>query len=87
MTELTREQRQEAIGSMQGYAEANLPEPMGDLAAGLLLDFFLKELGPLVYNRAIAEAQARMTARIAELDGELYREPFTYWTKQRRRGA
>ena len=63
-TELSKETRAQAINSIQHYFRENMPEPVGDLAASLLLDFFLEELGPLVYNRAIVEAQARMQIRI-----------------------
>ncbi len=79
--EIAREKRKDAILSLQQYFERNMPEPVGDLAAGLLLDFFLQEIGPLIYNGAIADAQSRMTQRLTELDAELYEEPFTYWKK------
>jgi uncharacterized protein (DUF2164 family) len=85
VTELTREQRNEAIASLQQYAERNFPEPIGDLAAGLLLDFFLQEIGPVVYNSAIRDAQTRLQARLSELDGDLYEAPFTYWLKTGKR--
>jgi uncharacterized protein (DUF2164 family) len=49
-----------------------LPEPIGELAAGLLLNYFLEEIGPVIYNKAIGDAQARMTQRVADLSGELY---------------
>lgn len=83
---LTKDQRADALASLQQYAERNLPEPLGDLAAGLLLDFFLQEIGPLVYNHAIRDAQSRLQTRITELDGELYEEPFTYWSQTGKRG-
>lgn len=79
--ELAREARASAIQSLQRYFEENLPEPIGDLPAGLLLDFILKEIGPAIYNGAVKEAQARLQARVADLDGELYLEPFQFWSK------
>ncbi len=79
--EIAKEKRKDAILSLQQYFERNLPEPVGDLAAGLLLDFFLQEIGPLIYNKAISDAQARLTQRLTELDAELYEEPFTHWAK------
>lgn len=85
ITELTKEQRKEAVGSVQHYFERNLPEPVGELAAGLLLDFLLQEVGPLIYNKAVSDAQTRMQAAIAEVDGVLYETPFTYWSKQGKR--
>src|ERR1700735_3984687 len=69
--ELTKQQRIDAIASMQRYFEENL-EPIGDMPAGLLLNFFLEEIGPAIYNQAIADAQTRLTQRVADLSGELY---------------
>ncbi|POR49053.1 uncharacterized protein (DUF2164 family) [Paraburkholderia eburnea] len=79
--ELTEDERAAAIASIQRYFEANMEEPIGNIAAGGLLAFFLEEIGPAVYNRAIAEAQERMQARIVELDIDLHEEPFQYWRK------
>jgi uncharacterized protein (DUF2164 family) len=75
----------EAINSIQHYFRANMPEPVGDLAASLLLDFFLEELGPLVYNQAIVEAQARMLKYVSDLNDELYADEFQYWPRLERK--
>jgi uncharacterized protein (DUF2164 family) len=83
--ELSKENRAEAIASMQQYFERNLPEPIGELPAGLLLDFFLAEVGPLLYNQGVRDAATRMTQRIEDLEGELNEDAFTYWTKQKKR--
>jgi uncharacterized protein (DUF2164 family) len=79
--ELTKQTRAEAIGSIQRYFEENFPEPVGNLPAGLLLDFFLEEIGPAIYNRAVADAQERLQQRVMDLSGELYADEFQYWPK------
>ncbi len=76
---------QAAIASIQRYFSENLDEEIGSLGAGALLGFFLKEIGPVVYNQAVADAQARMQARVMELDVEVYEEAFQYWAKPGRR--
>lgn len=81
--ELSNQVRADAVASIQRYFEANLPEPIGDLPSGLLLNFFLEEIGPAIYNRAIAEAQARLQQRVLDLEGELHEEPFQYWQRSR----
>lgn len=43
-----------------------------NLVAEVLPGFFLKEVGPLVYNKAVANAQARLQAQVMELDVEVY---------------
>ena len=78
--ELTRQQRTDAIASMQRYFEENL-EPIGDMPAGLLLNFLLEEIGPLIYNQAIADAQTRLSQLVADLNGELYADEFQYWPR------
>jgi len=79
--ELRKETRAQAITSIQRYFEENLTEPIGELRAGLLLNFFLEEIGPAVYNRAIADAQTRMERAAADMGGELYADEFQYWPR------
>ena len=79
--ELSKQQRTDAIASIKQYFECNLPEPIGDLPAGLLLDFFLEEIGPAVYNKAVHDAQTRLQLRVADLDAELFEDEFQYWTR------
>lgn len=78
--ELDKQQRAAAISSLQRYFEENL-EPIGDLPAGLLLNFFLEEIGPVIYNQAISDAQTRISQRVADLNGELYADEFQYWPR------
>ena len=78
--ELTKQQRTDAIASMQRYFEENL-DPIGDMPAGLLLNFFLEEIGPMIYNQAITDAQTRLSQRVADLNGELFADEFQYWPR------
>ncbi len=84
--DLDREQRQQAIASIERYFSANMDEPIGNVAAGGLLGFFLEEIAPLVYNRAVADVQERLQLRIAEVDIEVHEEAFGYWRKFDRKG-
>jgi len=79
--EFSKEARVQAIASLQRYFEENMTEPIGELPAGLLLNFFLEEIGPAVYNRAIADAQARIERMTVDLGGELYADEFQYWSR------
>ena len=79
--ELPREVRAEAIKSIERYFEVNMEERIGNIQAGALLAFFLEEIGPSVYNKAIADAQERMQIRAAELDIECHEDEFRYWQK------
>jgi uncharacterized protein (DUF2164 family) len=77
--ELSKQVRDDAIASIQQYFELNLPEPIGELPASFLLNYFIEEIGPAIYNQAIGDAQARLQQRVSDLEGELYEEPFQYW--------
>ncbi|MGC2209935.1 MAG: DUF2164 domain-containing protein [Candidatus Korobacteraceae bacterium] len=83
--ELSKQARADAVASLKRYfeenMEENMPEPLGDLPAGLLLNFILEEIGPAIYNQAVAEAQTRMQLRVSDLAGELYADEFQYWPR------
>ncbi|MBT2324297.1 DUF2164 domain-containing protein [Variovorax paradoxus] len=81
--ELSKEARQEAMASIERYFRENMEEPIGNIAAGALLGFFLEEVGPAIYNRAVADAQERIQARVMELDIEVHEEEFQYWRKHK----
>ncbi len=83
MIELPKQKRDDAIASIRRYFEENMPEPLGELPAGLLLNFFLEEIGPAVYNQAISDASTRMQQRAGDLDGELFADEFQYWAKRK----
>jgi uncharacterized protein (DUF2164 family) len=85
MIEISKQARADAIASIQRYFQENLPEQIGDLPAGLLLNFFLEEIGPAIYNRAIADAQTRMQLRISDLSGELFADEFQYWPRMEKK--
>lgn len=58
-----------------------MEEPIGNIAAAALLGFFLEEIGPVVYNQAVADAQERLQLRVSELDLEVREDEFGYWRK------
>jgi uncharacterized protein (DUF2164 family) len=85
--ELSKEVRAEAVASIERYFRENMEEEIGNIAAGALLGYFLEELGPLVYNKAVADVQERLQIRISELDIDHHEEEFQYWRKfDRRKG-
>ena len=79
--ELPKQMRTDAIASLRRYFEEEMAAPIGELAAGLLLNYFLEEIGPAIYNRAIADAQGRMQQRVSDLNGELFADEMQYWTR------
>jgi uncharacterized protein (DUF2164 family) len=79
--EISKEARAEAIASIERYFRENMDEKIGNIAAGGLLGYFLEEIGPLVYNKAVADVQERLQVRIGELDIDHHEEEFQYWRK------
>ncbi|MBK6356135.1 MAG: DUF2164 domain-containing protein [Betaproteobacteria bacterium] len=77
--EISREASAAAITSIQRYFDENRDEAIGNLGAGALLGFFLKEIAPVVYNQAVADVQSRLQARVMELDIEVHEPEFQYW--------
>jgi uncharacterized protein (DUF2164 family) len=68
--------------SIKRFFSEELEEEIGDLKAGRVLEFVLKEIGPSLYNQAIADAQAYLHEKASEL-GEVRFEPeFGYWRKR-----
>ena len=59
------------MASLRLFADEELETDLGTLGARALLDFVLAEIGPSVYNRALADAQAHLAARLADLDVDL----------------
>jgi uncharacterized protein (DUF2164 family) len=79
--ELSKEIRQQAISSIERYFLENMEEKIGNITAGALLGFFMDEIGPVIYNMAVAEVQERIQTRVMEIDLEVHEEPFQYWRK------
>jgi uncharacterized protein (DUF2164 family) len=82
--EISKESTKEAIASLERYFAENMEEPIGSLAADALLGFFLAEIGPIIYNKAVADVQERLQARVMEIDIEVHEEEFQYWRKSDR---
>jgi uncharacterized protein (DUF2164 family) len=75
------ETRAQLIASIKRYASENLDGEIGDLKAGLLLDYCVEEIGPSIYNQAIADAQAYFTGRVADLEGVCHENELGYWPR------
>ncbi len=79
--EINKEVRDELVLSIQRYFDENMDEKIGNIAAGGLLGFVLEEIGPVIYNKAVADVQERLQIRVADLEFEVHEEEFQYWKK------
>jgi uncharacterized protein (DUF2164 family) len=78
---LPKETRTQAIASIERYFAENMDEKIGNIGAGALLSYFLEEIGPAIYNQAVADAQEKLQLQVSELDIELHEDGFDYWRK------
>ena len=83
--ELSKDVRAQAIASIERWFNENADEPIGNIQAAALLNFFIAEIGPSIYNQAAVDAQQRLQMRVAELDIECHADEFGYWRQTGRK--
>jgi uncharacterized protein (DUF2164 family) len=57
---VTKEQRNDMVSEIKGYFLKEREEEIGDLAAGLMVDFILEKLAPAFYNQGVFDAHKYM---------------------------
>lgn len=77
--ELKREDKDAVLPSIKKFMLEEFETEIGDLRAGFILDYFLAEIGPFVYNKAIGDAEAFFAEKTADLPVSCYEEEQTYW--------
>jgi uncharacterized protein (DUF2164 family) len=73
---LSDERRATLTRLVRQYFEEHFDEGISDFRAEGLIDFFVKELGPPVYNQGVRDACAYMQGKLTDVEGEVY-EPET----------
>ena len=81
--ELNDETNQSSRQSIQQFFEQEFDLSVGNLGAENILNFFLQEIAPCVYNQAVADAQNRISTQVMEVDAYIYQEEFTYWQNKK----
>jgi uncharacterized protein (DUF2164 family) len=76
---LSEDRRKQAITSIRRFFSSELDDEIGELKAGLVLDYFLAEQAPAVYNQAISDAQSYFQERVADLESVCHFAEFQYW--------
>ena len=69
---LSDERRVILVAAIQTFFRDELDDEVGELKAGLVLDFFVKNLGPPLYNQAIRDAHGFIQAKLVDLEGDFY---------------
>ena len=71
--------KKRAVASIRRYFAESWDLDVGDLKADLMLDYVLKEIGPTIYNLAVADAQVYLRDRVADLEAACFEKEFGYW--------
>lgn len=66
---LDKEKYDKAVDEIIYYFESERDETIGNLQAGMLLDFFIEKVGNEIYNQGVADAQKYMNEKIDDLYG------------------
>jgi uncharacterized protein (DUF2164 family) len=79
--DLPKAARQQAVTSIERWFQEERDERVGNITAAALLNYLLEEIGPSIYNQAVADVQERLGQRVAEIDVEIHEDEFVYWRK------
>lgn len=69
---LSPERRAALLEALIDYCATEFDEPLSPFRAEALLDFFVRELGPPVYNQGVRDAAAFVQGKLADIEGEVY---------------
>jgi uncharacterized protein (DUF2164 family) len=69
---LSPDRRAVLLESLVAYYATEFDETLSPFRAESLVDFFVKELGPPVYNQGVRDAAAYMQAKLGDIEGEVY---------------
>jgi uncharacterized protein (DUF2164 family) len=79
---LEKETKAYLLDSIKRFFLEEMEEDIGDLKAESVLDFFLREMGPSVYNQAMADAQAYFQDKVADLGDVRFEPEFEFWKRR-----
>jgi uncharacterized protein (DUF2164 family) len=69
---LSSERRATLLASLKQHFTAEFDDALSDFRAQGLLDFFIRELGPPVYNQGVRDAAGYMQEKLTDIEGEIY---------------
>ena len=77
--ELSKEEIADVVPSIQKYMEEEFGESISEMKARFLLEYFMQELGPIAYNKGVADAERYFREKTEDLPAICYEAPMTYW--------
>jgi uncharacterized protein (DUF2164 family) len=79
---LDKETQKYLLSSIKRFFTDEMEEEIGDLKAARVLEFVVNEIGPSIYNQAIADARAYLEEKASELSEARYQPEYDYWKKR-----
>lgn len=64
---LIKERKDEMVAAIKSYFLKEREEKLGDLAAGLILDFIVEKLAPEFYNQGVYDSYKFMGEKVEDL--------------------
>ena len=64
---LPKEKREELTDYIKEYFYKERQEDLGDLGAGLILDFIIEKMGPTFYNQGVADAYKFIDDKLGDI--------------------
>ena len=68
---LSSERRTSLLRATKEYVAVEFDEPLSDFRANGLLDFFIRELDPPIYNQGVRDASSYLQKKLADIEGEI----------------
>ena len=82
--ELDNQETKEVLSSLQKYFREELEEELSEMRAKFLLEYILKEIAPLAYNRGVKDAEVYFRGKIEDLSSTCFEEGLAYWQKKKK---
>jgi uncharacterized protein (DUF2164 family) len=67
-----RKTKEALVPVIQTYFAEERDETLGNLETEFLLDFFISQIGPYIYNQAISDTQAHLRDKLTNIEEGLY---------------
>jgi len=69
---LSEERRAALVDGVQTYFRTEFDEELSDFRANGLIDLFVAELGPPVYNQGVRDASAYVAEKLQDIEGDVF---------------
>ncbi|WP_119308397.1 DUF2164 domain-containing protein [Cohaesibacter haloalkalitolerans] len=68
----SKEEKQQLVQLLQDYFSENLEQEVGRFEIEFLLDYMIKQLGPVFYNKGLLDARAMLEKHLESYGDDLY---------------